>query len=111
MTSRSAIQAVDGEADRPRPHPIVLIVLDGFGIGSDPSADAIAAARMPAWRELLAKWPHAALRASEEAVGLPRGQMGNSEVGHLNIGSGRPVLPDLQRIDAALADEIGRAHV
>jgi len=88
----------------PRPRPIVLVVLDGFGIGHDPSADAIAAARMPVWRGLLRDWPHAALRASEDAVGLPPGQMGNSEVGHLNLGAGRPVLQDLPRIDAAIAD-------
>jgi len=82
----------------------VLVVLDGFGIGVDPAADAIAAARMPTWRGLLRDWPHATLRASEEAVGLPTGQMGNSEVGHLNLGAGRPVLQDLPRIDAAIAD-------
>jgi 2,3-bisphosphoglycerate-independent phosphoglycerate mutase len=88
----------------PRPRPIVLVVLDGFGIGRDPSADAIAAADMPVWRGLLRDWPHAALRASEDAVGLPPGQMGNSEVGHLNLGAGRPVLQDLPRLDAAIAD-------
>jgi 2,3-bisphosphoglycerate-independent phosphoglycerate mutase len=89
-------------ADRPR--PIVLVVLDGFGIGRDPSADAIRAAPMPAWHDLLARWPHCQLRASETAVGLPAGQMGNSEVGHLNLGAGRPVLQDLPRIDAAIVD-------
>jgi 2,3-bisphosphoglycerate-independent phosphoglycerate mutase len=87
-----------------RPRPIVLVVLDGFGIGQDPSGDAIAAAPMPTWRGLLTRWPHAVLRASEDAVGLPPGQMGNSEVGHLNLGAGRPVLQDLPRIDAAIAD-------
>jgi 2,3-bisphosphoglycerate-independent phosphoglycerate mutase len=87
-----------------RPRPIVLVVLDGFGIGHDPAADAIAAAPMPTWRALLERWPHAVLGASEEAVGLPPGQMGNSEVGHLNLGAGRPVLQDLPRIDAAIAD-------
>ena len=87
-----------------RPRPIVLVVLDGFGIGRDPATDAIAAAPMPIWRGLLAHWPHAILRASEDAVGLPAGQMGNSEVGHLNLGAGRPVLQDLPRIDAAIAD-------
>jgi 2,3-bisphosphoglycerate-independent phosphoglycerate mutase len=87
-----------------RPRPIVLVVIDGFGIGVDAAADAIAAARMPAWRALLARWPHASLQASAEAVGLPAGQMGNSEVGHLNIGAGRPVLQDLPRIDAAISD-------
>ena len=87
-----------------RPRPIVLVILDGFGIGHDPAGDAILAARMPAWRSLLARWPHATLGASETSVGLPPGQMGNSEVGHLNIGAGRPVLQDLPRIDAAIAD-------
>jgi 2,3-bisphosphoglycerate-independent phosphoglycerate mutase len=81
---------------------LVLVVLDGFGIGTRPAADAIAAARMPVWRSLLAEWPHARLAASGEAVGLPAGQMGNSEVGHLNIGAGQPVLQDLPRIDRAL---------
>ncbi|HKF84477.1 MAG TPA: 2,3-bisphosphoglycerate-independent phosphoglycerate mutase [Candidatus Limnocylindrales bacterium] len=87
-----------------RPRPIVLVVLDGFGIGHDPAKDAIAAADMPRWRALNAAYPHAVLRASEDAVGLPMGQMGNSEVGHLNLGAGRPVLQDLPRIDAAIAD-------
>ncbi len=82
----------------------MLVVLDGFGIGRDPAADVIAASPMPNWRALLAAWPHAILGASEEAVGLPSGQMGNSEVGHLNLGAGRPVLQDLPRIDAAIAD-------
>jgi 2,3-bisphosphoglycerate-independent phosphoglycerate mutase len=87
-----------------RPRPLVLVVIDGFGIGRVPADDAIAAARMPVWHGLLARWPHSVLGASEEAVGLPPGQMGNSEVGHLNLGAGRPVLQDLPRIDAAIAD-------
>ena len=87
-----------------RPRPVVLIVLDGFGIGPNPAVDAIAHADMPVWRGLLAAWPNARLGASEGAVGLPPGQMGNSEVGHLNLGAGRPVLPDLPRIDASLHD-------
>jgi 2,3-bisphosphoglycerate-independent phosphoglycerate mutase len=81
----------------------VLVVLDGFGIGHT-AGDAIAAAPMPTWRGLLERWPHSVLGASEEAVGLPPRQMGNSEVGHLNLGAGRPVLQDLPRIDAAIAD-------
>ncbi|MEX1296879.1 MAG: 2,3-bisphosphoglycerate-independent phosphoglycerate mutase [Candidatus Limnocylindrales bacterium] len=87
-----------------RPRPVVLVVVDGFGYGPDPAADAIAAADMPQWRALLAQWPHSKLDASAVAVGLPEGQMGNSEVGHLNIGAGRPVLQDLPRIDAEIAD-------
>jgi 2,3-bisphosphoglycerate-independent phosphoglycerate mutase len=82
----------------------VLVVLDGFGIGRRPKTDAIRAARMPAWRAFMARWPSAALEASDGAVGLPPGQMGNSEVGHLNLGAGRPVLQDLPRIDASIAD-------
>ena len=74
--------------DGARPRPIVLVVLDGFGIGPDPAVDAIRAAHMPVWRGLLDHWPNAVLRASEDAVGLPSGQMGNSEVGHLNLGAG-----------------------
>jgi 2,3-bisphosphoglycerate-independent phosphoglycerate mutase len=87
-----------------RPCPIVIVVIDGFGIGPDPAVDAIAAAEMPHWRDLLATWPHTRLDASGTAVGLPVGQMGNSEVGHLNLGAGRPVLQDLPRIDAEIAD-------
>lgn len=87
-----------------RPRPVVLLVIDGFGIGTDATGDAIAAAPMPVWRSLLARWPNTRLEASGPAVGLPEGQMGNSEVGHLNLGAGRPVLQDLPRIDAAIAD-------
>ena len=89
-------------ADRPR--PIVLVVLDGFGIGHDPAADAIAAAPMPTWRGLLrtGRTPRCAPPRTRSAC--RPGQMGNSEVGHLNLGAGRPVLQDLPRIDAAIAD-------
>src|SRR6478672_11780292 len=59
---------------------------------------------MPIWRELVARWPHSRLEASGEAVGLPEGQMGNSEVGHLNLGAGFRVLQDLPRINAAVTD-------
>src|SRR4029079_4712629 len=77
---------------------------DGFGLGTNPADDAIASASMPVWRALLDRWPHAVLGASEEAVVRTPGQMGNSEVGHLTLGAGRPVLQDLPRIDAAIAD-------
>jgi len=87
-----------------RPRPIVLVVLDGFGIGRDDAGDAIAAAPMPTWRAILERWPHSVLQASEEAVGLPPGQMGNSEVGHLNLGAGAIVKQDLARLDDAVAD-------
>jgi 2,3-bisphosphoglycerate-independent phosphoglycerate mutase len=90
-------------SDRP-PRPVVLCVLDGFGIGDDPRRNALLAARMPAWHALTAEWPTCRLEASGGAVGLPAGQMGNSEVGHLNLGAGFPVLQDLPRINQAIAD-------
>jgi 2,3-bisphosphoglycerate-independent phosphoglycerate mutase len=87
-----------------RPRPIVLVILDGFGIGPNPAVDAIAHAKMPNWNGFLARWPHSALEASEGFVGLPEGQMGNSEVGHLNLGTGQPVMQDLPRIDKAIGN-------
>jgi 2,3-bisphosphoglycerate-independent phosphoglycerate mutase len=89
--------------DHHRPIPIVLVILDGFGIGHNDAVDAIAHARMLNWRKFLDRWPHCALEASEEFVGLPKGQMGNSEVGHLNLGTGQPVLQDLPRIDKSIS--------
>ncbi|MGI8657503.1 MAG: 2,3-bisphosphoglycerate-independent phosphoglycerate mutase, partial [Candidatus Limnocylindria bacterium] len=83
---------------------LVLLVLDGFGIGSDPARNALTAARMPVWDRLVRDEASARLEASGEAVGLPAGQMGNSEVGHLNIGAGFRVLQDLPRINHAIED-------
>ena len=83
---------------------LALVIIDGFGVGNGGPCDAIAAASMPNWRALLAQHPHTTLGASGESVGLPAGQMGNSEVGHLNIGSGQRVPQDLPRIDASIAD-------
>jgi 2,3-bisphosphoglycerate-independent phosphoglycerate mutase len=79
-------------------------VLDGFGIDDDPERNALLAADMPVWHRLTRDWPSCRLEASGEAVGLPVGQMGNSEVGHLNLGAGFPVLQDLPRINRAIAD-------
>ena len=87
-----------------RPCPVVLCILDGWGERTDGDDNAIARARTPNWHRLMAGWPHARLQASEHYVGLPDGQMGNSEVGHTNIGAGRVVYQDLPRIDAAIAD-------
>jgi 2,3-bisphosphoglycerate-independent phosphoglycerate mutase len=89
---------------RSRPGPLVLCILDGWGERPSEDDNAIALGRTPAWHRLLARWPHAHLQASEHFVGLPDGQMGNSEVGHTNLGAGRLVLQDLPRIDAAVAD-------
>jgi 2,3-bisphosphoglycerate-independent phosphoglycerate mutase len=85
-------------------NPLVLLVLDGFGIRAQRDHNAIALARTPVYDALLARYPHAQLIASGEAVGLPPGQMGNSEVGHTNMGAGRIVYQDLTRIDKAIRD-------
>ena len=69
--------------------------------------NAIAAAHTPVWDALLAKYPHSLLQCSGLDVGLPRGQMGNSEVGHMNLGAGRAVLQHLPRVDAAIAIDLG----
>jgi 2,3-bisphosphoglycerate-independent phosphoglycerate mutase len=87
-----------------RPRPLVLCILDGWGERSDGADNAIERAKTPVWHALMRRWPHAHLDASEHYVGLPDGQMGNSEVGHTNLGAGRVVLQDLPRIDAAIAD-------
>jgi 2,3-bisphosphoglycerate-independent phosphoglycerate mutase len=88
----------------PTPAPVVLIVLDGWGIRAERAHNAIAMARTPVFDELTARYPHAQLIASGEAVGLPAGQMGNSEVGHMNMGAGRVVYQDLTRIDKSIRD-------
>ena len=87
-----------------RPKPLVLCILDGWGERPDGDDNAIDKAKTPVWHELIRQWPHAQLDASEHYVGLPDGQMGNSEVGHTNIGAGRVVLQDLPRIDKALVE-------
>ena len=83
---------------------IGLIILDGWGIGDKSKSDAIYNAKTPYMDSLLAKYPNATLGTSGEDVGLPNGQMGNSEVGHLNIGAGRVVYQELTRIDKAIRD-------
>ncbi|NDP43742.1 MAG: 2,3-bisphosphoglycerate-independent phosphoglycerate mutase [Aromatoleum sp.] len=88
---------------RPQVRPVVLLILDGFGWRGPAPDNAIARARKPNWDRLLATCPHATIDASELHVGLPEGQMGNSEVGHLNIGAGRVVYQDFTRIDHAIA--------
>jgi 2,3-bisphosphoglycerate-independent phosphoglycerate mutase len=88
---------------RSRPRPLVLCILDGWGERPKADDNAIENARAPNWHRLTARWPHAQLQASEHYVGLPDGQMGNSEVGHTNIGAGRVVFQDLPRIDAVIA--------
>src|SRR5580698_3129771 len=82
--------------------PIVLTILDGWGYRSETHGNAIAQARKPTYDKLLREYPNTLLRASEHFVGLPDGQMGNSEVGHLNLGAGRIVRMDMTRIDTAI---------
>jgi 2,3-bisphosphoglycerate-independent phosphoglycerate mutase len=88
---------------KPAAQPVVLLILDGFGCRPDAPDNAISRARTPNWDRLLASCPHTSIDASEQGVGLPEGQMGNSEVGHLNIGAGRVVYQDFTRIDHAIA--------
>src|SRR5215469_4451713 len=84
------------------PRPVVLCILDGWGERPEAADNAITAAETPVWHRLMARWPHSHLEASEHFVGLPDGQMGNSEVGHTNLGAGRIVMQDLPRIDQAV---------
>lgn len=83
----------------------LLVILDGWGLGPDPEVDAIAAAETPCFDALLRDRPHAELTTYGEDVGLPPGQMGNSEVGHLNIGAGRVVYQELARINRAIRED------
>src|ERR1700752_920266 len=82
-----------------RPKPIVLTVLDGWGYRADTKGNAIALARKPNYDRLLKEFPNTLIHTSGPAVGLPEGQMGNSEVGHLNIGAGRIVHMAIPRFD------------
>ncbi|MBK8068967.1 MAG: 2,3-bisphosphoglycerate-independent phosphoglycerate mutase [Rhodanobacteraceae bacterium] len=87
-----------------RPKPILLLILDGWGDAPPAEDNAISQAKCPNWRRIRAQWPGTQLRTDGLAVGLPDGQMGNSEVGHMNLGAGRIVYQDLTRVDAAIAD-------
>src|ERR1700753_4043243 len=82
-----------------RPKPLVLIILDGWGYRAETNANAIALARKPPYARLLREYPNTLIHTSGPFVGLPDGQMGNSEVGHLNIGAGRVVHMDSTRIE------------
>src|SRR5438552_18772450 len=86
-----------------RPKPLVLTILDGWGYRAETKANAIALARKPTYDKLLREYPNTLIHTSVPFVGLPEGQMGNSEVGHLNIGAGRIILMDVMRIDNMIA--------
>jgi len=87
-----------------RPKPVVLLILDGWGHREETADNAVAQATLPNWNRLLATAPHTLIHTEGRHVGLPDGQMGNSEVGHMNLGAGRIVYQDLTRIDAAIED-------
>jgi len=91
-------------SSNPRPKPVVLLILDGWGHREDPADNALAQAHLPNWHALLAGNPHTLIHTEGRHVGLPDGQMGNSEVGHMNLGAGRIVYQDLTRVDAAIED-------
>ena len=90
--------------------PVILCIMDGWGLSSSRDSNAVALAHTPVFDSLLASWPHARLAASGADVGLPDGQVGNSEVGHMNIGAGRVVMQDLPRINAAMRDGSLASH-
>ena len=90
---------------RKRPKPIVLTVLDGWGYRAETKGNAVALARKPAYDELIKKFPNTLIQTSGPYVGLPEGQMGNSEVGHMNMGAGRIVHMDITRIDLMVANK------
>lgn len=90
--------------DTKRPRPAVLCVLDGWGFREDAADNAITRAKAPNFNHAWKTAPHALLEASEEFVGLPKGQIGNSEVGHMNLGAGRVIFQDLPLIDRAIAN-------
>src|SRR5436305_11459675 len=86
-----------------RPKPIVLTVLDGWGYRAETKGNAIALARTPAYDRLIKEFPNTIIHTSGPAVGLPEGQMGNSEVGHMNMGAGRVIHKDVTRIDLMIS--------
>ncbi len=90
--------------DHRHPRPLALIILDGWGYSDRKEGNAIALAHKPFWDWANQNYPHTLISAAAERVGLPRGQMGNSEVGHLNIGAGRIIRMDITRIDDAIED-------
>ena len=97
-------------AETPQKTPTVLCILDGWALNPDPTANSVAQARTPVMDRLWADNPHATLVTHGADVGLPEGQMGNSEVGHMNLGAGRVVMQELPRIDTAVAeDRLGEA--
>src|SRR6186997_2721991 len=101
---RNSEQAKHRRMSNDQHRPVVLVVLDGWGYREEREGNAIRMARVPTWDRLWSRAPRTLLDASGLAVGLPEGQMGNSEVGHLNLGAGRVVMQDLVRINQSISD-------
>src|SRR3989338_1575880 len=87
-----------------KPKPLVILILDGWGVAQDSVGNAITRANLKNFNDLWYSFPHATLSSAGQSVGLPEGQVGNSEVGHLNLGAGRIVFQDLLRINMSIAD-------
>src|SRR3989339_1913612 len=93
-----------------RPKPVVLIILDGWGVAPPSRGNAIAMAKIPTINNLIKTYPSMTLQASGEAVGLSWGEIGNSEVGHLNLGSGKLVYQNLPKINKSITDGSSFEH-
>ena len=100
MTGSSLVSGHDWGGKR----RVLLVILDGWGMGKDDGANPIFLADTPRWDELMGRWPSSQLAASGEAVGLKAGKSGNSEAGHMNLGAGRVVIQDDVRLDMAMKD-------
>jgi 2,3-bisphosphoglycerate-independent phosphoglycerate mutase len=112
MSAETDQTSLSGGPARPPASSAVLVVLDGWGLAPAGPGNAVSLAHTPVFDELWERYPHTTLTACGLAVGLPEGQMGNSEVGHMNLGAGAVVMQDLTRIDLAVADgELARNEV
>jgi 2,3-bisphosphoglycerate-independent phosphoglycerate mutase len=112
MSAETDVDPLPGGAAAPPAPSAVLVVLDGWGLAPAGPGNAVSLAQTPVFDELWERYPHTTLTACGLAVGLPEGQMGNSEVGHMNLGAGAVVMQDLTRIDLAAADgELARNAV
>src|SRR5438445_5472495 len=103
MTHAASASAA-ASTSHPRPRPLILVILDGYGERAECDDNAICQAKKPAIDALYARYPHGLISTSGRDVGLPPGQMGNSEVGHLNFGAGRIAQMDISRIDTEIYD-------
>jgi 2,3-bisphosphoglycerate-independent phosphoglycerate mutase len=104
MAGTTSVDPLPGGAAAPPAPSCVLVILDGWGLAPDGPGNAVSLAQTPVFDQLLSRYPHSTLTACGLAVGLPEGQMGNSEVGHLNLGAGAVITPELTSIDLASSD-------